>query len=238
MLGFLIAITSCSGGGGGGNVPPFNANVNGSWSGDIEFHNLLLPTTLDMFIIQSGTTLTSKFVEFNFNFGGGCVGSGSMTGSVNGDNLTMSIAGNSSVPSVTLTATSSVDTISGTFTTSGACDSSDQGNFTLGLIPSIASSQWAGNITAGAALIPLTANIKEDQAGNLTGTVSLSSTTASCSTISVTGNQFGRQAHIINLQQGLLDASGEIAADRKSISGGADGSCIPGGVGQFSMTRP
>jgi hypothetical protein len=236
-------LTGCGGyGGDGTNVPPSSADVNGSWSGTIEFHNIAFPTTVDMFIVQSGTTLSSGtgFVQFNFNFGAGCVGFGPMTGSVSSNNINMSIAGGSSIPGTTvITATSGQDAMSGTFTTSGGgCDNGDQGNFGAILIPSFASSQWSGNITpTSGAAVPLTGNLSEDATGRITGTVSLTGQAAPCNTITVTGTQTGRQLIVMD-SQGLLDAGGEIDQSNKIISGGATGSCVPGGVGDFSMTRP
>src|SRR6266853_765159 len=248
ILGLVLAaacFTGCGGSGGGVNSTPFNPNpsANGSWTGGIAFHNSLFPTSVDMFIIQTGTSISSRFVMFN-GLVPVCSPIGSMTGEVNGTNVTMTIV-LSSTNTTTVTATLNSDTINGTFKTTGSCDPSDEGDISLEFIPSITSSKWSGSITPTTGPpIPLTANINEDQAGILTGSVSLPGAAAPCdSPINVNGGIVGRYMYLMG-SQALLNAYGQVDSTGKNISNEpndtATGTCVPppGSYAAFSMTRP
>jgi hypothetical protein len=123
----------CAGSGGDGNNPPINASATGNWSGSIEFHTSIFATAVDMFIIQTGTSISAKLVQLD----GGCSVLGSMTRSANGDNLSMTIiGGGSNCPDVTTITVTLVggDAILGTCTTSGRFDNGDTCKFEAGLV--------------------------------------------------------------------------------------------------------
>jgi len=218
--------------------PPPPADNSGSWSGSIEVPTLGSGGNIDMAMVQSGTSIHSTRLQISSLIGPpDCGVSGTMTGSITGSNIVMTITENTG-DVLNLVGTLGSGAMSGTYTSTGTCTAGISGSFSFTQIPSITSSQWSGGITSSTATTTFTASLTEDTDANLTGSVQLSGTT--CPTpISVTGSVTGLQVYFQDAQSGsLVNAGGPISgSDAKDISGFAGGSCTSGGGG-FTMTRP
>ncbi len=78
----LLALLACGGGGGGATSGP----LTGNWEITLQRHGLPQPATYTGFLIQNGSSITGSVI-----LGDACSGVGSVTGTVNGQNLTLDI---------------------------------------------------------------------------------------------------------------------------------------------------
>jgi hypothetical protein len=193
--------------------------------------------TADMFILQTGTTITSQRVLIGNSV---CATGGTMSGTVNGSNVNLTLTENDTpADTVNVTGTLSNSVLSGNYTTAGACTSGDKGTFSATLIPSIASNSWSGSTTStsGGGTTSFTAQLQEDKSGNLTGTATFNSSVC-LTTATLTGLQVGDQAGIDD-NAGNFSAVGTINSTGKGISGTyTTGSACGFDSGTFSMSRP
>jgi|SRR6266567_885912 len=218
--------------------PPPPADNSGSWSGSIEVPTLGSGGYIDMAMVQSGTKIHSTRLQISSLIGPpDCGDTGTMTGSITGSNITMTITENTG-DVLNLLGTIGTGAMNGTYTSTGTCTAGISGSFGFSQIPSITSSQWSGSITSSTATTTFTANLTEDSDANLTGSVQLSGATCP-NPINVTGSVTGLQVYFQDAQGGsLVNAGGPISgSEAKDISGFAGGSCTSGGGG-FTMTRP
>ena len=216
--------------------PPPPADNSGSWSGSLEVPSLASGGNIDMAMVQTGSRIQSARLQISSLIGPpDCGISGSMTGSIDGSNITMTITENTG-DVLNLVGTIGTGTMSGTYTSSGTCTAGISGSFSFGLIPSITSTQWTGSITS-TATTSFTASLTEDHDANLTGTVQFAGTTCS-NAIDVSGSVTGIQVYFQDTQGGsLLNAGGTMSSsDGKAITGTTGGSCAGGGG--FTMSRP
>jgi hypothetical protein len=243
LASLVLFLTAC----GGGNMtnmttPPPNAQMAGAW--DIQSSSTIFTevTSTDLFVTQSGSTLTSPNVNNVVDCGSG----GTMSGTVKGNNVTMTLTSTAIFPAppdtITLTGGFSSGTITGNYTTSGFnCTRiggvNDQGTFSAKLIPPIASTSWTGTTTStsGGPSLKFSANLTEDNAGNVSGSMTFTGS-ACISTTNVTGPQMGNR---ITLTSDALVLRSGISSDAKSITGLYNlGQACSFDSGTFSMTRP
>lgn len=229
-------LTGCGGGNTSNITPPpvQNSNISGSWHATVTSNVFQQTSTADMFIVQNGTSLTSNRVLLDSTCS---TLSASMSGTINGNSVTLVInEGNSPPDTVTATGTLAGSTITGSYTTSGACTNGDQGTFSAQLIPSIQSSQWTGSTSSVNGTTTFTANITENNQGDLGGSITFSGSPC-FTTLNVAGLIVGNQV-ALNDTQGLIQAFGTVASNGKSISGtyAVSGSCAENGT--FVMNRP
>lgn len=191
-----------------------------------------------MAIVQSGANINSVRLQISSLVGPpNCGNTGTMTGSITGANISMSITENTGdVLSFIGIVGSGV--INGTYSSSGTCTAGISGTFSFTQVPSMPSSQWSGSISSSTATTTFTANLTEDKNANLTGAVQFAGT-ACPNPISVTGSVTGVQVYFQDAQGGSqVNATGSLSSNgAKNISGFAGGSCTAGGGG-LTMTRP
>jgi hypothetical protein len=215
--------------------PPDNS---GSWSGSIQVPSLSSGGNIDMAIVQSGTTINSTRLQISSLIGPpDCGNTGTMTGSITGGNITMTIT-ESTGDVLSLKGTVGSGVMNGTYTSSGTCTAGISGTFSFSQVPSITSSLWSGTIISSTATTTFTTNLTEGRDANLTGTLQFAGATCP-NPISVTGSVTGIQVYLQDTQGGShVNASGSMRGiGAKDISGFAGGSCTSGGGG-LAMTRP
>ena len=183
LLG-IILLAGLVGCGSDHSLPPGVVNVAGNWTGKLQ--STARPGDsgdVQVFATQVGTTLNGPRAAISTGGAGSCdVSGGTMTGTIDGGKLTMTVI----IPpnptlanlnqTVALTGQSDGNTISGTYNVTDGCTKGDAGTFQMSRAPSITSSRWTGNWTqivnapyGGSAA----ANLAEDAAGKLTGTLTL-----------------------------------------------------------------
>jgi len=220
-----------------------NATVAGSWHESLTSTGSGRKSTVDLYILQNGTTLSSSRVAL----GATCSSNGTMSGSVSGDDVAMTITGiNGDTINVTGTVSENSSSMSGSYTikTSGCDLSDDMGTLSATLIPPVQSSSWSGTITS--TRYPpntdtFTANIREDNSGGLSG--KLSFTGPYCSSVltpsvSISGSQTGALIGFSDTEADGIGIFGAINASAKSISGLYGVSDCSGDNGTFTMNRP
>ena len=220
-----------------GCPPPPPADNSGSWSGSIQVPSLGSGGNIDMAVVQDGTSIKSTRMQISSMIGPpDCGITGTMSGSIDGSVVTMSITENTG-DVLNLSGTIGTGTMSGSYTSSGTCTAGISGSFTFGLVPSITSTQWTGSITS-TGTTSFSASLTEDHDANLTGTVQFPGT-ACPNVIDVIGSVTGMQVYFQDTQGGsLVNAGGTISgSEAKEISGTAGGSC-GGGGGGLTMSRP
>jgi hypothetical protein len=218
--------------------PPPPADNSGSWSGSIQVPSLSSGGNIDMAFVQSGANINSTRLQISSLVGPpDCGNTGTMTGSITGANISMTITENTG-DMLSLLGIISSGAIKGTYSSSGTCTAGISGTFSFAQVPSMTSSQWSGNISSSKATTTFTANLTEDKDANLTGTVHFAGT-ACPNPVSVTGSLTGVQVFFQDAQGGSqVNASGSLSGSgAKNISGFAGGSCTTGGGG-LTMTRP
>jgi hypothetical protein len=242
----LLATFLMGCGGGSSSGPPTNAQLNGSWHA-----TLISPTSgrnsdVELFILQNGSTLTANQVFM----GTTCSSVGTMSGLVSRNSINMSITGNEG-DTISFTGTASSGTsFSGSYTakTSGQCSLNDEmGTFSATLIPSVQSASWTGT-TESTQYAPgnttFTANLTEDTSGNITGTLTFttsSGSSASCPSLAtgpVTGYQAGNTMSLSDNQADGLGLGGTMDNSAKNISGRYVISICAGDNGNVTMSRP
>lgn len=219
-------------------LPPPPPDNSGSWAGSLQVPSLASGGGINMAIVQSGTSITSMRLEISSFIGPpDCGSTGTMAGSITGDNITMTVT-ESTGDVLSLNGTVGSGAMNGAYTSSGTCTAGMSGTFSFGQVPSITSSQWSGTISSSPATTTFTANLTEDRVANLTGTVQFAGTTCP-NPISVTGSVTGDQVYFQDAQAGSqVIVGGTISgSEAKNISGNADGTCSGGGGG-LTMTRP
>jgi hypothetical protein len=104
-------LVSCGGGGSPGG--PMSTTVAGSWHESLTSTGSGRKSTVDLYILQNGTTLSSSRVAL----GATCSSNGTMSGSVSGDNVAMTITGiNGDTINVTGTVSENSSSMSGSYT--------------------------------------------------------------------------------------------------------------------------
>jgi hypothetical protein len=233
------------GGSSSSSGPSVNAQLNGSWHVTLTSTTSGGSSTLDLFILQSGVTLSSTRVAL----GTTCSSVGTMTGSVTGDKVNITIIGNGG-DTVNITGTASADNaIAGSYASkvSGCSLNDDVGTFSGMLIPTVQSASWTGS-TQSTRYPPgnttFTAAFTEDASGNITGTLTFtgsSGSSLSCSSFAtgpVTGIQTGNQMSLSDNQPDGLGVFGTMDNAAKNISGLYGVSICSGDSGTVTMSRP
>ncbi len=230
---FVVFLAGC-GGDSSNSHPRGNANVSGNWHATITSSIAPTTTDLDMFIVQSGTSLASTLVLLN---GTPCASQGTLTGTVDQQAVDLTIRESDGPDNITVPGSTDGITISGSYSISGSCDGGDTGTFFANFIPSIESSRWSGDTSSVNGTLTFTADLREDSHGNLNGTMSFSG--SPCFTdLTVTGNQVGSAVRLRDTQ-GIFNALGNTNDQATSISGDysvLSGACAEGGT--FSMSTP
>ena len=190
----------CGGSSSPGGGPTPNAQLSGNWHATLTSTASGRSSTLDMFILQNGTALSSGSVAM----GSTCSSTGTMSGSVSGNKINSTVTGNEGDTVAILGTVSGGNSLSGNYTTkTSGCDlNDDAGSISATLIPAVQSASWTGS-TESTAYPPgnttFTGNLTEDSSGNITGVLTFTSSSgssASCpllATGSVTGTQTGSQ---------------------------------------------
>lgn len=229
VIPVLLIILSAGCGGG-------TAQVSGSWHAQVT-SSIFGNGPLDLFITQSGTTLSSPTVMIGF---GNCAGIARMAGTINGNDVTLNVRWMADFSYVlTFTGTVSNSVMTGSYTTSGApqCSNGDKGTFSATLLPSVASASWTGTTTSSivGTMLKFAANLSENNLGNLSGSLTFAG--SSCvSIVNVAGTQIGAQ---LNLTSDTLGLHGTISSDGKSVTGVYSlGAACSFDSGTFSMSRP
>jgi hypothetical protein len=238
LVAALLCSTFLAGCGGGGTSRPSNAQLSGNWHAILTSAVSSNPLGEDFFIVQNGGTLSSD----NISLQGTCFPAGTMMGSVNGNQVNM-ILNSQNGDTVSITGTASGDTLSGSYTikTSG-CIGGDMGTLSATLIPSVQSAAWTG-ATVSTMYPPghttFTANLAEDNAGKVTGTMVFTGSTCSfLSTASVSGTQTGNILNIRDTAPDGVTLFGTLDSVAKNISGGYGISICSGDNGTFTMSHP
>jgi len=232
VVAFTAFLAGC-GGDSSNNRPRGNANVSGNWHATTT--SSLAPTTtdIDMFIVQSGTSLASTLVLLN---GTPCAGQGTLTGTVDQQAVDLTIRESDGPDTITVPGSTDGLTINGSYSISGSCDGGDTGTFLADFIPSIESSRWSGGTSSINGTLSFTADLREDSRGNLSGTMSFSGSPC-FSDLTVTGNQVGSAVRLRDSRD-LFEAFGNTNTQATSISGDYtvfSGACAEDGT--FSMAR-
>jgi hypothetical protein len=241
---FLLGCGGRSSSTGGGPTP--NAQLNGSWHATLTSTPSGTSSPLEMFIIQTGATLSSDRVGIGLT----CSSVGTMSGTVSGKKVNLTITGNNG-DTVSISGTMSSDnSLSGSYTTKtspGCGVNDDTGSLSATLIPSVQSASWTGS-TQSTRYPPgntmFTANLTEDSSGNITGVLTFtgsSGSSASCPSLAtgpVTGLQTGDQMSLSDNQADGLVLGGTIDGVAKNISGAYIISICAGDDGTLTMTRP
>jgi hypothetical protein len=183
LIATLLWVTfllGCGGSSSTGGGPTPNAQLNGSWHATLASAASGGSSTLDVFIVQKGATLSSDRIAL----GGTCSSAGAMNGSVSGDKVNVVITGNNG-DTVSVTGTASgANSLSGSYTikTSGCGVNDDMGTLAATLIPSVQSSSWTGG-TQSTQYPPgnttFTANLTEDNSGDITGVLTFTGSSGS-----------------------------------------------------------
>jgi hypothetical protein len=239
-------LAGCGGSSSTGGGPAPNAQLNGSWHATLTSTAGGSPSSVDLFILQNGTVLTSNQVLV----GTTCSSVGTMSGSVSGKSVNILITGNEGDTISFMGTASSGTSLSGPYTTksSGQCSlNDDMGTLSATLIPSVQNASWTGS-TQSTRYPPgdttFTANLTEDTSGNITGMLTFtesSGSSASCTSFAsgpVTGLQTGSQMFLSDNQADGLGLGGTIDSMAKNISGTYFISICAGDQGTATMSRP
>jgi hypothetical protein len=230
---FTTFLEGC-GGDSSNNRPPGNADISGNWHATTTSQIAPTTTDLDMFIVQSGTSLASTLVLMS---GTRCASEGTLTGTVDRQAVDLTIRETDGPDTITVPGSTDGVTISGSYSISGSCDGGDSGSLSADFIPSITSSRWSGSTISVNGTLSFTADLHEDSRGTLSGTMSFSG--SPCFTnLTITGNQVGTAVRLRD-SNGLFEAFGNTNNLASSISG--DYSVLSGRCaehGTFSMSGP
>jgi hypothetical protein len=233
MVVLAIFLSGC-GGDSSNNRPLGNANVSGNWHATTTSSLAPTSTDLDMFIVQSGSSLASTLVLLNGTL---CASDGTLTGRVDQQAVDLTIRESNGPDTITLLGSTDGVTINGSYTISGSCDGGDTGLFFANFIPTVDSSLWSGDTSSVNGTLTFTADLREDAHGNLNGTMSFSGSPC-FKDLTVTGSQVGTSVHVRDAN-GLFEAFGNTNDQALSISGDysvLSGACAEDGT--FSMTTP
>jgi hypothetical protein len=230
----LLLVPLLAGCGGDHSHPA--ATMAGSWHFVMTSTNLSgQSSNADLFITQSGSAIQSSGSQVIFDRSV-CAVLGTMTGSVAGNKITMSIIHADMVDKVNVTATVTGNSLSGTYNTTGQCLNGDEGTITGQMVPDLTSSSWSGTSTSAnqQSSFPLSANITEDNQGLLTSTFTFTNGSSCSGVFSFHGSLIG---NIVSLKDttGLEFAGGTVDFSGKHISGLYG--CNAGG-GIYSLSRP
>ena len=128
LISCSIALLACGGGGGGGAA---NGALTGNWEITLQRHGLPEPLTYTGFLIQNGSSITGSVI-----LGDACSGVGPVTGTVNGQNLTLDINEFGQDLSLIGNMTAGSAPIGGQFSTAaGACTTFDTSTGTWSAVP-------------------------------------------------------------------------------------------------------
>ena len=197
------------------------AKIPGAW-------HVTSPVGIDTFIVQDGGSYSAQNVSAPLS----CVDGGTMTGSAQGDIVTLTfVSPFTPADSLTLTGTHSKDTIIGNqVVATGSCDSAP--SFSAQHIGSVTSDHWSGSLD-GTTAITVTSQLTVDTLGNATGTLTFSG--SSCLTsANVTGWQLGDELILTDGNASSFYWEGIVNSNGKGIAGTYGGTC---GSGTFTMTR-
>ena len=122
---FVVFLAGC-GGDSSNSHPRGNANVSGNWHATITSSIAPTTTDLDMFIVQSGTSLASTLVLLN---GTPCASQGTLTGTVDQQAVDLTIRESDGPDSITVPGSTDGITISGSYSISGSCVAATLGLF-------------------------------------------------------------------------------------------------------------
>jgi hypothetical protein len=245
-IGILLSGTLLLGCGGmtptGG--PPSNAALSGSWHAILTSATPGDSPTLDLFVIQNGETLWSDRVALRTT----CSSVGTMSGSVNGNQVNMLVTGNNG-DTVNVIGTASVGSFSGNYTskTSGCGVNGETGTLSAERIPPVQSASWTGSTqsTRYTGNTTFTANLSEDSSGNVTGRLTFTASTgasASCpplvGTNSIAATQTGSQMGFSDNQADGLSGFVTMNSTANNLTGSYGVSICNGDEGVFTMSRP
>ena len=201
---------------GGGDV---SAQVQGNWFVDLtSTSSSASQGEVNLSIRQTGKTLSAAALHAYHYSGSWCLqGGGRMTGSVNGNNVTLNIQVGTAL-TLKLTGTLSNGVLSGTYAALGSCGNGDAGNFAAEVSPAITSSSWAGTASFPGGSADFTANLSENASGQLSGSITFANSTC-VAAVTITGTHWGRLVSITDTNGMVIDMWGAVDASTKTISG-------------------
>jgi len=228
---------------------PTNAQLSGNWHLALSSSNISgTSPTLDMFIVQNGTTLASSNVGMGATT---CSSTGTMEGSISGNSISMVVTGNNGdTVSVTGTAANPPMSFSGTYTsaTSGCGVSGEKGTVSAELIPSLQGANWTGSSQStqySPGATTFTMNLTQDDSGNMMGTVTFTGSTGSSSscaalngTVSIGAEQTGNGFSFSDTSPDGFTGYGGTDNMAKVVKGNYEVSICGGDYGTWMMSRP
>jgi len=232
-------LVGCGGGNRQTSSPLGDAQLQGNWTATATsavFTDEHLQ--VDLFIKQTGKTISANNLLFGGSSGGLCANTGTMTGTVGGDTVTMTIHYEGSSDTATVTGTlASSGVLTGVYTTTGSCTNGDRGNLSAQWVPAVTSSSWSGTAVSGSVSTNFTANLNEDNNGKVLGTIAFSDSPC-LSTVTLTdGLHVGS---LMAVTDGVnLGAAGIVNTSAKHVDGSyQSGSACGNEMGDFTMSRP
>ena len=221
-----------------------NARLQGNWHLNLTSSLITGTFTVDIFILQTGTTVSSSRIALQPT----CSSSGTMNGTVNDNKVNLAITGNSG-DTVAINGIVSDNAFTGDYSTktSGCGVNDDMGSVSAVLIPSMQSASWTGT-TASTQYTPgnttFTANLTEDNSANITailtftGSSGSSSSCPSFATGPFTGSRTGNILFLSDNQADGLSLGGTADDAAKNITGQYFVSICSGDNGTIMMSRP
>jgi hypothetical protein len=239
LLGMLIVTTAC---GGGGSAMSQTAPLSGNWQITLSRHvNPIPPLTFTGFLIQSGTSVTGNLI-----LGSNCSGVGPLTGTVDGQNVSLTINEFGEDISLMGTMPSSNSPMSGEFSNlAGGCTAyPNTGTWSAVQVAPLTGSFHGTFVSATPAngTLDVTGTLAQgpntgSSTATLTGTIAASGAARFCSylsTATITGiisgtavslNLFGPDGSLIS-QIGQIGQIGNPAASQATVT--TDGTSLIG----------
>jgi len=200
LLVFLFLIVGCKGGGGNGAaIPVSNAATDSPWVFGFTSSSSGIPgSSTDTLVVDTNLSMSSQVQSTSMIVIRACIrpsfSSESLTGSVNGATVSLTLAFGGVTMLLTGTLSADSSSVSGTYTMSGACGN-DAGTWRANKVLPI-NGAYAGTLLGTNSANVLNASIRGNLAsssdGAVTGTFSINSTCFK-GNLSVTGTQTGLQ---------------------------------------------
>ena len=253
LLGVLIPAMAC---GGSGSAAPQGGSLSGNWQ--ITLNGQAPPAVaLTGFLIQSGGSVTGNLLQGLIS---NCSGVGSVTGTVNGQNVSLNI--NQSGATIGLTGSASAASMSGEFTSQpGTCSFiPNSGTWSaVQVVPISGSFHGAFTSREGNGTVAVTGTLNQgpntgSSTATLSGTLTTTSATTFCSYVlpgTITGLISGTQVQMSLYGENGLEyaqlgnVGGEsttVTPDGTSLSGGyafaGISAACPSDQGTFELSFP
>ena len=226
---------------------PTGGIVQGNWFATLTSRSIAgSQTTVDVFIVQRGNTLAAagQVPGGRVFFGGSglCAETGSMTGTVDGTMVTLTLQHDGLPDKVMVTGNmSNSSSLTGTYTTSGACANGDAGDFSALLYPAVKSGSWSGEVVSpNGDVAPFTAIMSVDSSYSIGDQFTFSNwpCTGTNLTTGAYGVQIGRR--LLMTDETYFNATGYLDLDHEYqiVTGKFDTrpSGSPCGVLNFTMS--